>query len=160
MIQFNLAPVLKLRNLLLILLLTIVSCQEWTPEADGHYTVDGKDYKVHIMYIDEASSGTNNNISVTWQGASGYNVRMFVSVAERSLAAGTYQVTWGYAPMGINSISILRGNTNDMINNDSNSMGTMTVEKTGSHYRLDFSGTIGGRSVKIYYNGLASISRI
>ena len=149
----------KFRTLLFPFLL-IMSCEEWTPPADGYYIVDGKRYNVHIMAIYGATfpSSSNNNIEIILQGAPAYNVVMFVSVPGNTLSAGTYHVSWGYEPLGINSISILRGNTSDTMTSDIDSEGNMIVEVSGRNYVMDFTGKIQGRSVQMHYSGLVSAS--
>jgi hypothetical protein len=150
---------IKSRNLLLFSFLLAMSCEEWTPQADGYYIIDGKRYNVHIMAIYRATfpEPSNNNIEVILQGASAYNVVMFVSVPANTLSAGTYHVSYGYEPLGINSISILRGNISEVITSDINSEGNMTVEVSGQNYVMDFNGKIKGRTVQIHYAGLVSI---
>lgn len=147
------------RNLLLLLFLLTISCQEWTPQADGYFVVDGKRYNVHIMVIHSAifPQPSNNNIEVTLQGAPAYNVSMFVSVPLNTLSEGTYHVSYGYEPMGINWIRFLRGNTSEDITSDINSEGKMTVKVSGRDYVMDFNGKIMGHTVQIHYAGLVSI---
>jgi hypothetical protein len=149
----------KVRNLLIFPFFLMVSCQEWTPQADGYYMIDGKRYNVHIMAIYRATfpQSSNNNIEVILQGAPAYNVRMFVSVPANTLSEGTYHVSYGYEPLGINSISVLRGNTSEDITSDINSEGNMTVEVSGRNYVMDFNGIIKGHTVQIHYAGLVSI---
>jgi hypothetical protein len=149
----------KLSNLLLLIFILFISCQdEWTPEADGYYIVDSKRYKVHIMaiYSDPFPQSSNNNIEVVLQGASAYNVVMFVTVPSNTLSKGTYHVSYGYEPLGINSISFLRGNLAEDITSDINSEGTMTVDVSGRNYTMDFKGTVKGRTVEIHYAGLVA----
>jgi hypothetical protein len=143
----------------LLLLLLIMSCQEWTPQADGYYVIDGKRYNVHIMAIYGATfpEPSNNNIEVILEGAPAYNIVMFVSVPANTLSEGTYHVSYGYEPLGINSISILRGNTSEDITSDVNSEGNMTVKVSNRNYVMDFNGKIKGRTVQIHYSGLVSI---
>lgn len=149
----------KLRNLLPVLVLLLISCEEWTPQADGYYIVDNKRYNVHIMAVYKATfpQPSNNNIEVILQGASAYNVTMFVSVPANTLSEGTYHVSYGYEPLGINWISILRGSTSGSITSDINSEGNMTVEVSGQNYVMDFSGKISGHTVQIHYSGLVSL---
>lgn len=147
------------RNLVLLPFLFIISCQEWTPQAEGYYIIDGKRYNVHIMaiYGETFPQPSNNNIQVVLQGAPAYNVVMYVSVPANTLSEGAYHVSYGYEPLGINSISILCGNTTEVITSDINSEGNMTVDVSGRNYVMDFSGKIEGRTVQIHYSGLVSI---
>lgn len=156
-LRFNF--VAKFRNLVLLSFVFIMSCQEWTPQADGYYIIDGKRYDVHIMaiYGETFPQPSNNNIRVTLQGAPAYNVVMYVSVPANTLSEGTYHVSYGYEPLGINWISILRGNTSEDITSDINSEGNMTVEVSGSNYVIDFNGKIKDLTVQIHYSGLISI---
>jgi hypothetical protein len=149
----------KVRNLILFPLLLLIGCEEWTPEADGYYIIDGKKYNVHIMSIYGAAfpQPSGNNIEVTLQGAPYYNITMFVSVPLNTLSEGTYHISWGYELLGINSIGLLSGNTSEYITNDINSEGTLTVEISGQNYVMDFNGQIGGHPVQIHYSGLVSV---
>jgi hypothetical protein len=150
----------RIRALMLFaLFLLFMACEEFTPAADGYYVVDGKRYDVHIMaiYKEVFPQSSGNNIEVILQGAPAYNIVMFVSVPSNTLSEGDYHISYGYEPFGINSFSLLRGNTSQTISSDINSEGTMTVDITGSDYLMDFDGQIGGHSVQIHYSGLVSI---
>ncbi len=144
----------KSGNLLLLLFLLIMSCQEWTPQADGYYVIDGKRYNVHIMAIRSYPQYSNSNIELILQGARAYNVLMYVSVPGSILKDGTYQLSYN-SLMRINWISILRGNTTEEITSNNNSEGNMTVKVSGLHYVMDFNGKISGHTVQIHYSGLA-----
>jgi len=148
----------KFRNLVVLPFLFIMSCQEWTPQADGYYTIDGKRYNVHIMAISGPTfpQPSNNNIQVILQGAPAYNIVMVVFVTSTTLSAGTYHMFDGNEPLGINSISILRGNLSENITSDNNTEGTMKVEISGRNYVMDFNGKIRGRTVQIHYSGMVS----
>ena len=150
----------KARSLLFVVLFALtISCEDWTPQADGYYIVDGKRYNVHIMAIYGATfpQPSNNNIEVVLQGAPAYNIVMFVTVPTNTLSDGTYHVSYSYEPLGINSMSILRGNTSEYISSDIDSEGNMTVKTSGRHYEMDFNGKIQNHTVEIHYSGLVSI---
>lgn len=149
----------KLKNFHWIIFLLFISCQEWTPQADGYYIIDGKRYNVHIMAILGASfpQSSNNNIQVILQGASAFNVSMFVTVPTNTLSNGNYHVSYGYEPNGINWIRFLRGNTSEDITSDIDSEGNMAVSISGQNYVMDFSGKIKGHTVQIHYAGLVSV---
>lgn len=151
--------VIKFKSLLLLAFLFVMSCEEWTPQADGYYIIDGKRYNVHIMaiYGETFPGPSNNNIEVILQGASAFNVVMFVTVPSNTLSSGTYHVSYGYEPLGINSISILRGNISEDITSDQDSEGNMTVDVAGRNYVMDFNGKIKGRTIQMHYSGLVSI---
>ena len=158
-VKLGTACVTKFKSVMLMSFFLILSCEEWTPQADGYYIIDGKRYNVHIMsiYGETFPGASNNNIRVTLQGAPAYNVSMFVSVPSNTLSQGNYHVSYGYEPLGINWISILRGNTSEGITTDIDSEGNMTVEMSGRNYVMDFNGKIKGRTVQMHYSGLASV---
>ncbi len=151
--------VTKPENYLWIIFLIFMSCEEWTPQADGYFVIDGKRYNVHIMtiYGDPFPQPSNNNIHVTLQGAPSFNVSMFVTVPSNTLSEGNYHVSDGYVRFGINSIKFFRGNMAEDITSDANSEGDMTVEITGQNYVMEFSGKIKGRVVQIHYAGLVAV---
>jgi len=144
------------RSLLLFLFLLSMSCQEWTPEAEGYFVIDGKRYNIHLMVI--KTFPFSNGIEVLLQGAPAFYVDMIVSVPAKTLNEGTYKVSYGYYPSGISWMSMLRGATSEQITTDSNSEGSMTVEVAGENYVLNFNGKIGGRTIQFYYSGLAARS--
>jgi hypothetical protein len=144
-------------NLFLLSFLLSISCQEWTPEADGRYVIDGNTYKVHVMVIYPSvyPMPSNNNIEVTLQGPSGYNVVFRVTVPGNTLAETTYHISNGIEPLGINYIQLLYGAGNEIIS-DPDSEGTMTVGITDKNYVLNFEGEIAGHSIEIFYSGLVA----
>jgi hypothetical protein len=150
------SPVFKTfkKILTLLVLLAVVSCEEWTPAADGYFVVNHKRYPVHIMVI---YKDTNYNPEIVLQGAPYVNATMFVSTSSSTLTKGTYGLSAPfYEPMSINSLNLRYGKTSPEINADKDSEGSMTVEVSGINYVLDFKGTIGGYPVEIHYSGLVS----
>jgi hypothetical protein len=144
------------RGLPLFLFLLIMSCQEWTPEAEGYYEVDGKRYNIHLMQINTYPISTN--LELILQGAPAFYVQVFVWVPDKKLSAGDYNFSYGKSEPFINSMTINRGTNRalEIISYSSNSTGTMTVEVAGENYNLNFNGNIGGNNVKFYYSGLVA----
>jgi hypothetical protein len=142
------------RSLLPFLFLLIMSCEEWTPEAEGYYVIDGKRYNIHVMVI--KTYPFSNSIEILLQGAPAFYVDMIVSVPAKALNEGTYDLSYGLSPSLISWMSILRGNIFEEITSASNSEGSMTVKMAGDNYVLNFDGKLGGSTVQFYYSGLAA----
>ncbi len=142
------------RSLLPFLFLLIASCEEWTPEAEGYYVIDGKRYNIHVMVI--KTYPFSNSVEILLQGAPKFYVDLIVSVPAKTLNEGTYDLTYGLSPSLISWMSILRGNVFEEITSASNSEGNMTVNLAGENYVLNFNGKIGGHPVQFYYSGLAA----
>jgi hypothetical protein len=142
-----------------MIILFITSCEEWTPEADAWYEVDGKKYDLHLMTILTSPFGVsphNNNFEINFDGASGNNINASIFVPNTTVETGKYKLTFllSDAP-SMNFVNIRRRYINDM-NSDINSTGTMTVQASGRNYIVDFSGTIQGHQVKIHYDGIVA----
>jgi hypothetical protein len=139
-----------------------MSCQDWTPEADGYYIIDGKRYKVHIMSIYNdpfaSPSNTTNETEITLQGAPYYNVTLFVRSPSVTLTAGTYKVSYFVDDPVRVSLSMIAGNSTT-IGMDGNSSGEMTIKISGNSYTLDLNGKLQGKTVQIHYSGLVAKMR-
>ena len=153
--------IVKVKGILyLLILFIVVSCEDWTPQADGYFIIGTTRYPVHIMVIypdNYASATANYNPEIVLQGAPYVNVTMFVTTTSRTLPEGTYGLSAPYyEPSGINSLNLRYGSGSAEISADEDSEGTMTVEVSGKNYVLNFDGQIQGRTVQIHYSGLVS----
>jgi hypothetical protein len=150
---------IKFKSILPVLVLfLVVSCQEWTPQADGYFMIDNKRYPVHVMvvYTDTFNDqGGKYFPEITLQGAPYCNVSMHVISPTRTVPAGKYEMTRDYNLMDITSVGISFGKSNNL-STDYLSTGTMTVEVSGDHYNLDFKGVFQRRNVEIHYSGLTA----
>ena len=154
------SAVIKFKSILPVLvLLLIVSCQEWTPQADGYFMIDNKRYPVHVMVVYTDTFFDDNAVKydpeITLQGAPYCNVSMHVWSPTRTVPAGKYELAKNYNLMEINSVELSFGKSNTL-NADYLSTGTMTVEVSGDHYNLDFKGIMQRRNVEIHYSGLVA----
>jgi hypothetical protein len=138
--QNSLSKIFK--TLLTASFLAMGACEEWTPLAEGYFSVDGQRWKVHVMYIDGSSV-------IHFQGN---EVNTTVSFWPQNIAPGTYHVAYsGNEPNSI-SVSVYCGPT-CFVDMDNTSTGTMTLELSGGNYVVEFSGTINGRNVEVRYRG-------
>jgi hypothetical protein len=137
-----------IKSVLMVFILIMGACQKWTPLAEGHFSVDGKRYDVHVLYL------VRDEGQIAFQGNE-VNVVMYL-LTTPNLTPGTYNVSWGLPgkPNGI-QVSVY-GGPSVSFNSDIDSEGTMTVERSGANYAIEFTGTISGHHVEVHYKGLAS----
>lgn len=137
-------------------MLSVTACDEFTPMADGYFTIDGTQYKVHVMSI-YREAFNQNSMEISLQGASAYNVSVSLTGRNNNLEAGTYNVGSVPKPMGLHWLRFQRGDVTAGITSDVNSSGQMTVSISDKTYTADFSGVLQGHTIQFHYSGLVVI---
>lgn len=159
------SPISYVKYLILLFFVFLTSCNEWTPQAEGYFIINGKKYDIHVMVIITDDDDINpfiNSIYMILEGAPAFNVSISVLAPGRTLVGGDYFLSKEYEPYALNFVEFLRGNTSEYItvSANSNGSGTMSVKINDGNYKLDFKGKIDSYNVEVHYSGLVAFRRL
>lgn len=136
-------------------LLLLCSCENnWTPEAEGYFTVDGIRYDLHLAtndVFDDNSGGLN------FVGPPYCQIELVLSTAQLELPE--YSLNSG-SEGKIITMMISYGRELS-VTADENASGMLTIGVGDAHTDIyNFTGQIGGHDVVIYYHGLTDLEWI
>lgn len=158
-------PIICVKYSILLFFVFLTSCNEWTPQAEGYFVINGKKYDINVMVIVTDSDDISpdiNSIYIILSGAPAFNVSISAWAPGRTLVGGDYFLSKEYEPYALNFVQFLRGNTTEYITVDprNNGTGSMSVQINGGHYTLDFDGKGDNYNVEVHYSGLVAYQRL